>query len=1243
MYQLDQIAGNLIAWYPFDDAANPGKDASGHGMDARLRGYQPPVIRSVHGRTAASFTGGSFGSSYFELPWTLLDGISDKTGLSVSLWFSSAKILSAWERLFDFGNGMGGPYIFLNRNMRGVCFRNEDMAADAGQQQPIDTEWHHVVMTISGTQGGTASSAGPRLYLDGRLVADGWISQTSSGTYRKYRRWWETFDEDGLYRENFIGHSQYPADPDYHGAMLDFRIYNKALDEEEILALMCVQLEPEKVLELAKNRYMNGPMKIVNSDIDLPHSLMEGQVNVFWRSSRPDVITADGHIRKKTEPVGVLLTALLTCGNAWVEQKFPITVVPDGLIPCELTVHGRRELLDISPVLYGLFYEDINHSADGGLYAEMIQNRSFEDFHYDTYDARSGENAISTGRVRTPLRFWFGNIDNTWVHTEGGLRDYFDLDDQQANACYIEIRKDAKLYNHGFCDERMLCSMNIREGEHYAFSIWAKSRKGATLDAVLMDSKGIPASDSIHLDFKAGADWTKYEAQFTATRTVLGKIELSFVGRVSIDMVSLMPQWVWGEQEETDSPSAHANYLHNPNYRLRRDLVQVLKDMNPSFLRFPGGCISEGSYIWDNVYDWKDSVGPVETRKENYNVWGYTMTLGLGYMEYFQLAEDLGAEPLPVMACGVLCQARSDYANPAGGTLQEKYIGNFTDLIDFALSTDFSGNEWAALRRDMGHEAPFGMHYLGVGNENWGTEFFASFQDFKYAVDEYMREHYPRHELHIISTVGAQADDRAYQKGWRFLAGYQNGRKRIRFTDGHRTFERDITWYEHQKNFMETIVDEHYYRSNDYLLENVDRYNYYYRPYRNGVLDEEATSKVFVGEYASTDKNTLAGAIAEAAMMTGFERNSDVVRLAATAPLFNKVASDSNYRWTPDAIWFDDRRVWRTPTYYVQQLFSKYLGKKLLDTTYELYDYGKKEILVPHGGITIRATGGRARFIHLVVSSQTSGGVLFEQDFDKPLSVELKKLPVKGEGMVYYINQPEWTEYKVELVVEKIDPDTELALGAGLCIEELDEDTLLSTSQVEYCVGKPGKGTGLRVIKEGREGYKMGDYACGEFAGNLRACFDDEVRTGTYKLTVDYGDSDPHRLRCFYEGAFSSQKALIETKLEYYVRDLYHSVTADDDHIYVKLVNADNYTKTCILQLEDLHVGPKARVITLTGPAEAVYTPNVNTAQLELVHPEEQVIDTTGDSAIVSVPDFALCVVVMDKDPAYRPVRGRVR
>ena len=245
-------------------------------------------------------------------------------------------------------------------------------------------------------------------------------------------------------------------------------------------------------------------------------------------------------------------------------------------------------------------------------------------------------------------------------------------------------------------------------------------------------------------------------------------------------------------------------------------------------------------------------------------------------MEYFQLAEDLGATPLPVMACGVLCQARSDYANPAGGALQEKYIKNFTDLIDFAISTDFAGNEWAALRKEMGHEAPFDLHYLGVGNENWGEEFMASFEIFYDRITKYVGKNYPGYPLTIISTAGAQADDDAYRLGWKFLAGGNTGETMVDFTDGEKSWSEPVRWYQNKSHYMDTIVDEHYYRTNEYLLQNTDRYEYYARAYRaDGSIDEAESSKVFVGEYASSEKNTLAGAVAEAAVMTGFEKAAE--------------------------------------------------------------------------------------------------------------------------------------------------------------------------------------------------------------------------------------------------------------------------------------------------------------------------------------------------------------------------------
>ncbi len=1210
----------LVAWYSFGDQENVGKDSSGNGNHGIPMGERKPVVKDVCGRKAAVFAGGGFGASYLELPKDLLKGVGDDTGLTVSAWVCGAKAENVWERIFDFGKGQTGPYIFLTRFMRGVCFKEADLAADAGKALPVN-EWTHIAMTVAGTEGGTLSSAGPRVYINGELVADGFISQTSSGTYKKLREWFATFEDVNNYGCNYIGHSQFGADVDFCGAISDFRVYNSALTEQDIIQLMCASLSDEQILKLAKEKYLPTPKKIIREDMELPESLVNGKVAVTWSCDRPDVIGTDGKVKAPDKAVGVCITAELCCGGLKDSKSFDVSVLPKEIAPYEITVHGNREVLDISDTLYGLFYEDINNAADGGIYAEMIQNRSFEAFSYDTYDFRSGENGASTGRNHDPLRFWFGDIDKVSVKNQGGLNEYFGLEDADTNAYYIETQAGITLYNKGFCDNTHQLSMNLKAGEEYYFTVWAKGETAGNIRICLVDDKDNALSEEVTISVEGNGQWKKYAADaMTAKESRLAQLKLSFDSVMSVDMLSMMPSNVWGAEEEEMSVSAHENFKGNSNYRLRRDLVEMLVDMHPTFLRFPGGCISEGSYIWENVYDWKESVGSVEVRKENFNVWGYMMTMGLGYMEYFQMAEDLNAEPLPVMACGVLCQARSDYANPAGGSLQKKYIDNFTDLIDFAISTDFENNKWAALRREMGHEAPFGLHYLGVGNENWGTEFFANFEAFKYAIDCHMEKNYPGYELHIISTAGAQADDDAYQNGWKFLAGYMKGGANIRFTDGKESFEEEVTWYEHSENYMDTIVDEHYYRSNDYLLENVDRYNYYYRAYQNGKPDERQTSKVFVGEYASSDKNTLAGAVAEAAIMTGFEKNSDVVRLAATAPLFNKVVSDGTYRWTPDAIWFDNEAVWRTPNYYVQQLFAKYIGKKLLDTSFSTYVKGEKELLAPKGGVLVAATG-KVNWKQLTVIANRSGEVLFAHDFASE-SPTLKAF-ARGEMNGFVLPAPTWQDYKVQVTVEKLDAEATISVGAGLA-----ENNLL-----QYCVGDSKCGTGLKVYKDGREAYTMGDYSSSVYAGNLRACYDEKVEAGKeYEICVNYGGQDGRAVICYYQEAGSSKKqGVLECKLEAYNRDVYHCVTADSEKIYMKLVNAEDFTKKVDVTLEDINVKAEAEWIVLTGDAELVHSSNVNTKEAELIVPVSRNISVSENAFTVELPANSVSVIILNK------------
>lgn len=1240
----------LIAHYKFNDPTDIGKDYSGNNMNGTALGTTPPVIKEVDGRMAASFTGGSHGTSYIKLPENLLADISDMAGFTMTAWVNLSKGNGVWERIIDLGKGPGGPYIFLTRNLRGVAFAGSDLAADPAKGQP-EGQWMHIAFTISGTKGGTLSSAGPVLYINGEIASDGSISQTSSGNYGKLRQFFETFKDSSNYVNNYIGLSQYDVDADFSGAISDMRFYSDVLTEDEIIEQMCETLTDEDIISLSKDKYLPVLPKIAVADLSLPHTLLGGKVNVSWSSDNKTAMSDDGKVQKVQSANGVNLTATVSKGSVSDSKSYNLTVLPKELPPYTLTVNGNDETVKISDTLWGLFYEDINNAADGGIYAELIQNRSFEAFTYNVYDPRSGENGKSEGRNRNPLFAWFGDTDKMTPKFEGGLNEYFGVADKEdVNNCYVEVADGAVIYNRGFCDTNNYCSIYLKQGEKYDFTVWAKTDADATINISLVDENGTAVSDNASVSV-SGSEWKKYgkdtKITLTAEKTGYAQFKMAFNGTVSIDFVSLFPENVWGASEESSSKTAHSNYTCNSNYRLRRDLVEALVDLHPTFLRFPGGCISEGSYIWEDVYDWKDSVGDVEIRKENYNCWGYVMTMGLGYMEYFQLAEDLGATPLPVMACGVLCQARSNYANAAGGKLREKYIKNFTDLIDFAISTDFENNEWAKVRKMMGHEAPFDLHLLGVGNENWEPKFMANFEAFYKDIMDHVHKNYPGYDLTIVSTAGAQADDGAYKEDWNFLLGKNKGTATVGFTDGEKSYQETVSWYKNKSDYLDTIADEHYYRPNNYLLNNADRYNYYYREYNaDGSINEDKISKVFVGEYASSDKNTLAGAVAEAAVMTGFENNSDVVRLAATAPLFNKVLTDGTYRWTPDCIWFDDESVWHTPTYYVQQLFAKYIGKNAVSTSFSTYENGNAVNLIPRGGIEI-ATGNADILVKSAkVVSNTDGCVLGEYDFtsmDKaalegsfkyignPSNISLSSDGLKltaGSGLTgIYTDTPDWTNYTLTVNAVKLSGIEGFYVGIG--VTDVAPD---SKNALEYAIGYDGNGTGLKVFKNGIEGYTLGDFASSKCAGNMRDAMFEELNENTeYTITVNYGGKNGKGIICSYkaaDGSFTSQP--LDYKLEAYNMDVFSSVTKDDSNLYMKLVNADNFDKDVKVIVKDVNVASNAKVVTITAPKDAAHTPNVNEKNNEVVVPVESSITFTGNEAIITLPANSVVAVIAE-------------
>ncbi len=542
---------------------------------------------------------------------------------------------------------------------------------------------------------------------------------------------------------------------------------------------------------------------------------------------------------------------------------------PAAALASTLTADVNDTTVEMSDTLYGLFFEDINYGADGGLYAELLQNRSFE--YEDILNPRDVDHYNGWG-----FNLAFGAVGTALVSRENPLNEN--------NPTYMRVtceKGEYRFANLGYQSTTFAGGIPVEKGKEYRCFVYMRNAGDFDGTVEVSLTKRTGKSLAVPKRFTLTDEWKKYEVTFTSSYTE--DAVLSFIlhgtGAIDIDMASLMPADAFGSDW--------------PNGGLRADLVQALKDLNPSFLRFPGGCIVEGSYYRSNFYDWKDTVGPIEERDENFNTWGYMMSYGLGYYEYFMLAEAIGAEPLPVVHSGLLCQARDVKEAPLTIEETHAYAQDLLDLIEFA-NGDVT-TTWGALRAEMGHPEPFNMKYLGIGNENWDQVYWDRFTILYNAV----KAAHP--EITIVSSAGPVAEGSLPANAWATI--------RARFPD--------------------TIVDEHYYMGGDWFLNNMQRYDRYPR-----------TTKVFVGEYAAHEPaqnngrrpNSLYSALCEAAYMTSLERNSDVVVMASYAPL---MARDGMQQWTPDLIWFNAREVLLTPNYHVQKMFANTVGDEVVKSRYD--------------------------------------------------------------------------------------------------------------------------------------------------------------------------------------------------------------------------------------------------------------------------------------------------------------------
>lgn len=531
-----------------------------------------------------------------------------------------------------------------------------------------------------------------------------------------------------------------------------------------------------------------------------------------------------------------------------------------------IKINTHKKTNQISPLLYGIFFEDINYAGDGGLYAELVANRSFEYYDRD-------------GKCDKHKMCW-ETIGNAALE----VKSDHPLNDVHTHYACLSGKKGSGLRNMGYCRE----GFAVKDGEHFFFSCYAKSDTAAALTIKIADSHGEYARVK---NIILNNTWTKLEQEITVNGTckhAFLEILLEEETSICLEFVSLFPK----------------KTFCNRRNGLRQDLAEMLKELQPKFMRFPGGCIVEGR-SFENMYCWKDTIGPVEKRKTNWNRWqmeeyqqegrnseDYFQSYGLGFYEYFLLCEDLGAKPVPVVNAGMTCQWHEGLLVPMEQL--EQWILDVLDLIEFANGDETT--EWGKKRIEMGHKEPFHLEYIGIGNEQWGDVYFERYEAFEKAISE----RYP--DIKLVTCAG--------------------------WTVHGEDYDLAVEWMKQNRN-RAYAVDEHFYKEPEWFFTNVDRYDDF----------DRTMPKIFAGEYAAHTgneigdrKNNWYAALSEAAFLTGVEKNADHVVMTCYAPLFGRLG---HQQWQPNLIWFDNDSVFGTPSYYVQKLFSSHIGDHGVETLCE--------------------------------------------------------------------------------------------------------------------------------------------------------------------------------------------------------------------------------------------------------------------------------------------------------------------
>lgn len=854
-----------------------------------------------------------------------------------------------------------------------------------------------------------------------------------------------------------------------------------------------------------------------------------------------------------------------------------------------LSVDAGNELHDISELLYGIFFEDINFAADGGLYAEMVINRSFEYGQQAADDELHGWSQVGTADAKV---------------TKGDAENGLNVNNTNYLVLSNSSGAPAGVQNKGFLD-----GMAVEKGVTYDFSVYAKSLKGYSGDITvrLVADGEVAAEKAIS---GVTADWAKYEAELTSSVTATNGVYLQVLiadGEVCLDMVSLFPPTY-------------------KNHGMRIDLAEKLAELEPAFLRFPGGCIIEG-YDENSAYNWKDSIGtgpdglPLEfggtygdaaTRSYGINLWTDLamtedplpcfMSYGLGFYEYFVLAEDIGAIGVPVLNCGLFCQMRGKGPVDMYTPEFEQYLQDMVDLVEFCRGD--ANTTWGKVRASLGHAEPFELKYICIGNENEGEVYFERYEAFLERFNEEKAKNPELYEgLELIYSSGANEGTTSTLYGDSYENAYdyikENNISIDEFagaTDHH--YYRDPSWFLAHADYYD---EDNYSRDAEHMLDTV---------YGGGI-------KVFLGEYASWS-NTLRSALAEAAYMTGLERNGDIVEMAAYAPLFGNLTAT---HWAPDLIWFNNNTSTASINYYIQKLFSTNAGTSLLESTITGAEIPAEDL---NGMVGLGTWNTAAEFDNVKVTDNATGNVLGEDDFSKNTfwwswhtAAEGKWKVSDGKavqsltehaynelGTSAYFGDTEWTNYTYTLEATKTE-------GAeGFYIPFLIED---ESNCFYWNIG--GWGNTKSALQRAQNGSKT-----------------DAIPGTITDFTVEAGVT--YEIKIVVEGTVIKGYIDGEMQFEYEAAnkanaESYQVVSTDESgDIIIKLVNVTGSDRAFAIDIANADVSSKATVYQVAGNSPE--DDNVLGAE-ETCTLKEFTVDGITNQFNYTVPQYSATVIRISK------------